>query len=84
VKTTDIGGSDRGYDGGKKVNGRKRHIMVDTLGLIITVIVHAANFADSPSARMVVADAHLNEPTLEHIWADQGRGGWLFSRIGSR
>ncbi|MEA5419719.1 IS5 family transposase [Spirulina sp. CCNP1310] len=81
VKTTDIGGSDRGYDGGKKINGRKRHIMVDTLGLLITVIVHAANFADSTSARMVVADAHLNEPTLEHIWADQGYRGDRLQRV---
>jgi putative transposase len=81
VKTTDNGGSDRGYDGGKKVNGRKRHIMVDTLGLVITVIVHAANLADSTSARMVVTDAHLSEPTLEHIWADQGYRGDTLQRV---
>ena len=67
--------------GEKKVNGRKRHIMVDTLGLMLTVIVHAANLADSTSARMVVADTHLNEPTLEHIWADQGYRGNTLQRV---
>jgi hypothetical protein len=39
VKTTDVGGSDRGYDGGKQVKGRKRHILVDTLGLLLLVKV---------------------------------------------
>lgn len=81
VKTKYNGGSDRGYDGGKKVNGRKRHFMVDTLGLVITVIVNAANLADSTSARMVVTDAHLSEPTLEHIWADQGYRGATLQQI---
>ena len=42
VKSTEVGGPERGVDGGKKVNGRKRHLLVDTLGLLITVIVHAA------------------------------------------
>ncbi len=45
VKTTDVGGGERGFDGGKKVNGRKRHILVDTLGLVLVVLVHAANIA---------------------------------------
>lgn len=43
VKTTDRGGPSRGYDAGKKVNGRKRHILVDTMGLLLIVIVHAAS-----------------------------------------
>ncbi len=61
-----MGGSERGYDGGKKVNGRKRHIIVDTLGLVVAVIVHAANLADSTSARMLLAETSYREPTLEH------------------
>jgi putative transposase len=75
VKTTDIGGSERGYDGGKKVNGRKRHIVVDTLGLIVVVLVHSANQADCTSARMLLAQTHLSEPSINQIWADQGYRG---------
>ena len=81
VKTTDVGGSDRGYDGGKKVNGRKRHIIVDTLGLVITVIVHSANLADSTSARMLLADPTKSEQTLEQIWADQGYRGQKLQQV---
>jgi putative transposase len=40
--TTEVGGNERGYDAAKNVNGRKRHIMVDTLGLIMAIVIHAA------------------------------------------
>ena len=43
VKTTEVGGPDRGYDAGKKLGGRKRHIVVDTLGLVLAVVVHGAD-----------------------------------------
>jgi putative transposase len=46
VKTTWVGGEDRGYDGGKKVKGRKRHLLVDTEGLVLKAKVHAANVID--------------------------------------
>ena len=49
VKTTSVKGV-RGYDAGKKVKGRKRHILVDTLGLLLIVIVHAANIQDRDGA----------------------------------
>jgi putative transposase len=39
VKTTEVGGADRGYDGGKKIKGRKRHLLVDTLGLLVAVLI---------------------------------------------
>lgn len=84
VKTTDIGGGDRGYDGGKKVNGRKRHIIVDTLGLVIAVTVHGANLADSTSAQDLLGTAHQQEPTLEHIWADQGYRGQPLQDVAHR
>ena len=71
MKTTDVGGPERGYDGGKKVNGRKRHLLVDTLGLVIVAFAHRANYADVTGARMVLTEAHLVEPTLNHVWADQ-------------
>ncbi len=50
VKTTEQGGL-RGYDGGKKVNGRKRHIIVDTIGLLLAIVVHAASIQDRDGAR---------------------------------
>jgi putative transposase len=50
VKTTEVGGEQRGYDGGKKVKGRKRHIAVDTLGLLCAVVVTAANVSDGRGA----------------------------------
>jgi transposase len=49
-----MGGTPKGFDGNKKVNGRKRHIVVDTLGLVLVVVVHAANQHDSPAARAVL------------------------------
>ena len=55
VKTTDVGGGEGGFDGGQKVNGRKRHILVDTLGLVLVVIVHAANMADVTAGGMLLA-----------------------------
>ena len=61
VKTTEIGGTDRGYDGGQKIKGRKRHLLVDTLGLLIAVVVTGANLDDGTAApqllsRVAVAD----------------------------
>src|SRR4029077_18990660 len=50
VKTTEVGGEQRGYDGGKKVKGRKRHIAVDTLGLLVAVVITAANVSDGRGA----------------------------------
>ena len=46
VKTTEVGGEDRGYDGGKKIKGRKRHLLVDTLGLLVAVLITGANVDD--------------------------------------
>jgi putative transposase len=50
VKTTEVGGEQRGYDGGKKVKGRKRHIAVDSLGLLLAIVVTAANVSDGRGA----------------------------------
>lgn len=64
VKTTESGGSERGFDGGKKFKGRKRQILVDTLGLVLVVLVHAANTADVTAARMLLAEASLTQPKI--------------------
>ena len=50
VKTTEVGGDDRGYDGGKKIKGRKRHLLVDTLGLLMAVLVTGAGVDDGTAA----------------------------------
>lgn len=81
VKTTDVGGTERGFDGGKKVNGRKRHIVVDTLGLLLVVVVHAANLADVTAVRLLLAEMSLTQPTVEHIWADQGYRGEKLQQV---
>lgn len=75
VKTTEVGGSERGVDGGKKIKGRKRHLLVDTLGLVLVVLVHAANVADVTASRMLLAAVSLTQPTVQLVWADQGYRG---------
>lgn len=77
VKSTEVGGPERGVDGGKKVNGRKRHLLVDTLGLLITVIVHAANLSDGHGARRVLEGTQQRGIQLKKIWADQTYRGDL-------
>jgi putative transposase len=70
VKTTDRGGAERGYDAGKKTFGRKRHILVDTLGLILRVVVHSAGTQDRDGARAVLAPLAHRFTRLRKIWAD--------------
>ncbi len=70
VKTTELGG-ERGYDGGKKITGRKRHIAVDTLGLLLTVVVTSAAVDDAAAAPQVLEQLNRkNFPRLEVVWAD--------------
>ena len=69
VKATEAGG-DRGFDGGKKLTGRKRHIVVDTLGLILVLVVHAANIQDYDGARSVLQKAQLKSSRLQKVIAD--------------
>jgi len=76
VKTTEQGGL-RGYDAGKKVSGRKRHLLVDTLGLILVVVVHAASLQDRQGARLVCLRAKRRYPRLRLLWADGGYSGRL-------
>lgn len=70
------GGEERGYDAGKKVTGRKRHILVDTLGLLIAVVVHSAAVQDRDGGRLVLDRAQMHDrKRLQLIWADQGYAG---------
>ena len=74
VKTTGVGG-ERGYDGGKKVKGRKRHLLVDTQGLVLKVKVHAANVMDWDGIKMLLRQADMQFPRLKHLWLDAGYRG---------
>ena len=80
VKTTKLGG-ERGFDGGKMVKGRKRHIVVDTLGCLLAVVVHAANKHESKTAESVLGKLAKGFPRLQKIFADQGYQGSLADRV---
>jgi putative transposase len=69
IKTTAIGGI-KGFDAGKKVKGRKRHLLVDTLGLLIAVVVTAANVQDYHGAKPVLGSVKDRCPRLQVVWAD--------------
>ncbi len=82
VKTTDLQGV-RGYDAGKKINGRKRHILVDTLGLLLLVVVHTADIQDRDGAQLVLGKARQLFSRLRLIWADGGYAGQLVEWVKS-
>jgi transposase len=69
--------SSRGYDAGKKVNGRKRHIAVDTLGLLLCVLVTAASVQDRDGARPLLEQVRASCRRLRLVWADGGYAGKL-------
>lgn len=70
VKGTEVGG-ERGYDGGKKITGIKRHIAVDTMGLLLAIVVTAANLDDARAAPAVLEQLNANRcPRLKVVWAD--------------
>lgn len=74
VKTTESGGV-RGYDAGKRIRGRKRHIVTDTLGLIVGAVVHAADIQDRDGAPDVLTSIRAHWPWLRHVFADGGYAG---------
>ncbi len=76
VKTTAVKGI-RGYDAGKKVKGRKRHILVDTMGLLLMVLVHAADIQDRDGAKLLLNKIKGSFSRLRLIWADGGYAGKL-------
>ncbi len=65
----------RGYDAGKKVTGRKRHLLVDTLGLILTAVVHPADVQDRVGAKLVLEKLQWPWTTIRKVWADGGYSG---------
>jgi putative transposase len=85
VKTTGVGGI-RGYDGAKKLSGRKRHVLVDTEGLVLRVKVHSAAVQDRAAVPLVLEGVHEEFPRLAHVWVDQGYTGrgkaWIEAQLG--
>jgi len=85
VKTTDVKGV-RGYDAAKKIKGRKRHLLVDTLGLILVALVHPADVQDRDGAKEVLSKAKEIYQRLRLIWADGGYSGqlveWVKEKLG--
>jgi putative transposase len=75
VKTTEESGLIKGYDGGKQVKGRKRHLLVDTLGLLLSIYVTPANTSDQEGARRLLIGLKPLHPRLEHIRADSAYRG---------
>jgi putative transposase len=75
----------RGYDAGKKVNGRKRHIAVDTIGLLLTVLVTAASVQDRDAAKPLLWNLRKAFPQVKLAWADGGYAGklviWAWTRL---
>jgi putative transposase len=86
AKTTGVGGEQRGYDGGKKVRGRKRHFLVDTQGLVLKAKVHSAKVPDQDGLRLLLKAACQHLPRFSHLWVDagyQGRGKeWAEQELG--
>lgn len=72
-----------GFDGAKKVNGRKRHLVTDTLGLLLEVVVHEASLSDREGAKTVLANVHAKFTRITTIFADQGYTGKLIEHIRS-
>ena len=84
ARTSEAGG-ERGYDGGKRISGRKRHLVVDTQGLILHVLVHPADVHDRRAAEAVLADLRSRYPEVQCLFADmgyQGLAAWLSAALG--
>jgi putative transposase len=72
VKTTEVGGDERGYDGGKKISGRKRHLLVDTLGLLVAVLITSAALDDGVAAPQLLNLITAQDyPRLQVIFGDR-------------
>ncbi len=74
VKTTERGGPP-GYDGAKKLSGRKRQVLVDTLGLLLKVVVHPANIQDRQGVQLLLEPLQGVFPRLSKVWVDSGYTG---------
>jgi putative transposase len=81
VKTTKVGGEARGFDGGKRIKGRKRHIVTDTQGFLLGVKVHAANENDGKAGWDLLRSVRDKYDRMKKIYADGGYRGELVERV---
>lgn len=85
MRTTERGGR-HGYDGGKKLSGRKRHILVDTTGLVLKVVVHVANIQDREGVKLLLEPLKGVFPRMKKVWLDVGYSGkgrqWIQQEMG--
>ena len=72
AKTTGVGGEQRGFDGGKKVRGRKRHVLVDAEGLLVEARVHSAKVPDQDGIKRLLEPARGRLPRLSYLWVNAG------------
>ncbi|HEY1353294.1 MAG TPA: IS5 family transposase [Ktedonobacteraceae bacterium] len=72
IKTSPVRGSERGFDGGKHISGRKRYLLVDTLGLLLAITVHSAGLVDRRGAPLLLQELGGRFPRLSHLFADSG------------
>jgi len=77
VKAVERGGGERGFDGAKLIKGGKRHLLVDTLGLVHGLLVHSAGVQDRTGGRFVLEQCRGRMPRLRRIWADGAYRGRL-------
>jgi putative transposase len=88
AKTTGVGGEERGYDGGKKIKGRKRHLLVDTEGFVLKAKIHSAKVLDQEGLKPLLERAEEQFLRLQHLWLDSAyRGqdngkGWVEKSLG--
>jgi transposase len=90
IKTTGVGGEQRGYDGAKKVKGRKRHLLVDTQGLVLEARVHSAQVQDREGIKLLLDSAARDRlpERLSYLWLDAGYtredkgAGWVQKVLG--
>jgi transposase len=75
VKTTGVGGNERGFVPAKRVEGRKRHLLVDTEGLVLKAKIHSAKVPDEDGIRLLLDPVRAHLPRLSHLWVDAGYQG---------
>ena len=75
VRTTGVGGNERGFDPAKKVEGRKRHLLVDTEGMVLKAKVHSAKVPDQDGLRVLLESVRTRFSRLKHLWVDAGYQG---------
>jgi transposase len=85
IKTTERGGV-HGYDGGKKISGRKRHLLVDTVGLLLKAKVHTADILDNKGGKLLLENLNKEFSQIRYCWADMGYRGdfpkWCKENLG--